>query len=381
MDTVHDINDEVEVQERDGMFWAFDYDMVEQYGVGGDDKVGIWATILALNEFDNISAAFFVQEEIGCIGSNNADMSQFRNANWIAQLDRRGHEDFIVSDMASAEFIEDMTPLVDKYNLEVTKQSTVTDVYKLVSNGAGVSGVNIASGYYRPHTKTEVVSYGICINSLELLFDMIRDHGGKKFKHKIKRKKKGYNGGYKNGQIFRSKHKGGKTKDNPYRYSDGREFYYEHGMPRERVLDYNLGLYEVFNGYGLFLHYEDLNGNVVRKDNDKSIKTYHNFEAELAEHKSDIVDISDELETEAEAAYDKYNEDVTNLESALFLFGFTLYDFKLGLVEDDFVKNISAHLYLQHGVALDYYEELFGIQGMYPDAAWVGSYTPINKHF
>jgi tripeptide aminopeptidase len=183
MDTVHDINGNYQVFKNDTFFSAFDTLAMKQLGVGGDDKVGIWAALAAITVFDNISVAFFVKEEIGCIGSNGADKKQFDRANWMAQLDRRGATDFIVAKMASQEFIDAMKPMVEEHGMEVKDQSTITDVSTLWRNGVGVSAVNIASGYWYPHTDNEVVNIDDATISLNLLFEMINQYGDTKFEH------------------------------------------------------------------------------------------------------------------------------------------------------------------------------------------------------
>ena len=42
-------------------------------GIGGDDKCGIFVCLQLLEKLDNVKVAFFVSEEIGCIGSSVAD--------------------------------------------------------------------------------------------------------------------------------------------------------------------------------------------------------------------------------------------------------------------------------------------------------------------
>lgn len=183
LDTVHQINKNVKSFFNGEFYYAFDMKEMEQYGVGGDDKVGIWAALAAITEFDNISIALFVQEEIGCIGSSNADMDNLKKANWLAQLDRRGSADFITAKMASKEFISDMEPIALKYALLNTNQSTITDVSTLFRKKVGVSAVNIASGYYFPHSPREVINWKDASESVRLLFEMITKFGKKRYQY------------------------------------------------------------------------------------------------------------------------------------------------------------------------------------------------------
>jgi len=185
MDTVHELipDRDYMVVETDEFYCAYNRTTMKQVGVGGDDKVGVWAALAALTEFDNISAAFMVKEEIGCLGSNGADLKQFARANWLAQLDRRGASEFIVYRMASKEFIDDMKPLAEMHGMEVKDQSTITDVSTLYRRKVGVSAVNIASGYWYPHTPQEVVNITDAVISLHLLFKMIEGYGENKYPH------------------------------------------------------------------------------------------------------------------------------------------------------------------------------------------------------
>ena len=189
MDTVHEMSSNIKVFNSDGMLFAFDTKEGSQRGIGGDDKVGVWAALCALTDWNDVSVAFFVEEEIGRIGSRNAEMSRFKKANWIAQLDRKGYEDFIVSDMTSKEFDTAVKDTVESHGLKFTKQDTITDVSELASRGVGVSCVNISSGYYSPHTRSEIVKVDDALNSLNLLYSMISKFGDVRFKHEIPKPK------------------------------------------------------------------------------------------------------------------------------------------------------------------------------------------------
>ena len=57
-DTVHDFVKGYCVRRIGNNFYAMDSTKMEQVGVGGDDKVGIWAALECIEKFDNIKAAF-----------------------------------------------------------------------------------------------------------------------------------------------------------------------------------------------------------------------------------------------------------------------------------------------------------------------------------
>lgn len=45
-----------------------------QEGLGADDKNGIWIALKCLRKYDSLKLAFFVSEEVGCVGSGKAVM-------------------------------------------------------------------------------------------------------------------------------------------------------------------------------------------------------------------------------------------------------------------------------------------------------------------
>lgn len=74
-DTVHEIVKNLTVIRIGENLTGFNAVMMEQTGIGGDDKVGIHIALECLEKFENIKVAFFRDEEIGCAGSYDADVS------------------------------------------------------------------------------------------------------------------------------------------------------------------------------------------------------------------------------------------------------------------------------------------------------------------
>ena len=127
----------------------------EQQGLGADDKNGIWVALKCLLEFDAIKVAFFMGEEIGCVGSEKADMSFFDDCRFVLQCDRKHGGDLITNvwgEMCSDEFLADTDFALFGYK---PTHGLMTDVATLKDNGLKVSAVNISCGYYEPHTDYE----------------------------------------------------------------------------------------------------------------------------------------------------------------------------------------------------------------------------------
>lgn len=139
-------------------------------GLGADDKNGIWVCLKALSRFDNIKCAFFVGEEIGCIGSSKADMDFFADCRFVLQCDRKGSSDLITVaggvELCSKAFIDAVGASDFGYS-ETT--GLMTDVMELKERGLAVSACNISCGYYGAHTDSEVT----VISELKNCFDFV----------------------------------------------------------------------------------------------------------------------------------------------------------------------------------------------------------------
>ena len=77
------------------MIVGYDHKRKRMTGIGADDKNGIWICLKCLEDFKAVKCAFFVQEEVGCIGSGHADMSFFSDCRFVIQCDRKGNGDMV----------------------------------------------------------------------------------------------------------------------------------------------------------------------------------------------------------------------------------------------------------------------------------------------
>ena len=163
------------VVETDGVIYGINTQTMAFEGIGADDKNGIWVCIKALSEFDVLKCAFFVSEEVGCVGSSVADMSFFENCRFVAQCDRKGNSDFISVasgvDLCSDEFLNDIN--VKTFGYKATN-GMMTDVMELKKRGLNVSACNISCGYFNPHSNNEMTRYSDLQNCFELVKHIIR---------------------------------------------------------------------------------------------------------------------------------------------------------------------------------------------------------------
>ena len=159
IDTVHEINNNVQVFKRDNKMFAMDMLTVEQYGIGGDDKVGIYITLSMLENLNNCKAVFFKDEEVGCLGSTKANFKFFDNSTIVLQCDRKHYGDFVSSingtKLNDDTLLNDLAALLDNFNLSSTTGG-LTDVLQIAKNN-DVQVANLSCGYYNPHTNEEYI--------------------------------------------------------------------------------------------------------------------------------------------------------------------------------------------------------------------------------
>lgn len=185
IDTVHQIQTSFEVLEFNDKLTAFNRDTMTQTGIGGDDKVGVFICLESLRIHDNIKAAFFHDEEVGCVGSYEADCDFFDDCGFVLQCDRRGNSDFIIEacgvELSGKAFKKAVKNIVYRYGYDFEK-GLMTDVMALKENYIDAAMANISCGYYNPHCDNEYVSINDVAWCLNLVTDIITTLNGKAFK-------------------------------------------------------------------------------------------------------------------------------------------------------------------------------------------------------
>lgn len=186
MDTVHDIADDLTAVTIGRNITGFNKATMQQTGIGGDDKVGIFITLECLRLFDTIKVAFFRDEETGCEGSYEADLSFFTDCNFVLQCDRQGYRDFIVEaggvELSSAQFQSSLKPLLDSFDYQAAT-GFMTDVMALKEIGVECSVANISCGYFNPHTEYEFVNIDCVEHCQNLVMSILHQFGTVKFPH------------------------------------------------------------------------------------------------------------------------------------------------------------------------------------------------------
>lgn len=148
LDTVH-LTDPVQ----------FYYDPCQKHlfsptGIGGDDRCGVYIILELLKAGYRPSIIFCCDEEIGGIGATEFTKvyADVRNVNWFLEFDRRGKNDVVCYDDDN----EELTKVFEQYGFK-SSYGSFSDI-SILAPFYKKSAVNISSGYYNAHTKSEYIS-------------------------------------------------------------------------------------------------------------------------------------------------------------------------------------------------------------------------------
>lgn len=134
-------------------------------GIGGDDKAGIFICLSLIEKFDVIMGAFFVEEEIGCIGSRKSKTGEghkwLLDASYFIQFDAPT-DNWVSRVCSGVELFDDnfnklLKPVFEQYGLtKINVNDPFTDVKELKLNYP-VCCINYFAGYMDMHTPVEYV--------------------------------------------------------------------------------------------------------------------------------------------------------------------------------------------------------------------------------
>ena len=149
-------------------------------GIGGDDKCGIYACLKLLEELPTIKVAFFVSEEIGCLGSKVADDNFFKDVGYVIQFD--APENWMITQFCfgvelfinNGEFhtIIDKVLTKNMSNRKEYQRHPYTDVYALKQK-YNFACLNISIGYYDYHSNVEYVIVDDTFNGVKIGKELI----------------------------------------------------------------------------------------------------------------------------------------------------------------------------------------------------------------
>ena len=195
-DTVHRVNENLRIKEyiQNGeghvnkvALTGFDVETGEPSGCGGDDKCGVFLALEMLDTLENVKAAFFISEEIGCIGSRAAVKSNpdfFKNVGYAIQYDSPEGDSLSSTLMgkylfeSSKDFTDKVGSVIKEHGITKWANHPYTDIWPLIDE-FDFCCLNLAAGYYRYHTKHEYVIVDDVQNGYDLgmkLFEILGEN-------------------------------------------------------------------------------------------------------------------------------------------------------------------------------------------------------------
>ena len=155
------------------------------YGLGGDDKCGILICLSLLEKIDKLKVAFFVQEEVGTVGSQRLNTKWFDNVGYVIGYDSPDRNRAAYACKGNRLFSQDF---FENYIKEVCEKNGVTNFYsepntdvRVIREKVDVQCMNFGSGYYKAHTKDEYILLEDVDAACKLGYELINHLGLSKY--------------------------------------------------------------------------------------------------------------------------------------------------------------------------------------------------------
>lgn len=168
-------------------------------GCGGDDKAGIFLALEIMDKFDIMKCAFFISEEIGCIGSSKADPDFFKDVAYAIQHDSPENDTIswycsgyllfneewakpgVFVDVKTGEeyFEGKIGDLLYNYGVRTFARHPYTDVSQLKKK-FDFQCINLPAAYYHYHSVNECVLIEGIETAYELSVAIIERLGNEK---------------------------------------------------------------------------------------------------------------------------------------------------------------------------------------------------------
>lgn len=129
-------------------------------GIGGDDKCGVYICLQLLEFFENIKVAFFVEEEIGMLGSKICDVDFFKNVGYAIQFDAPTDNWFSKTcsgeSLWTNDFFQEIESVLKEHSVDNISYDPFTDIVQIRQKFDFCCSV-LPTGYYDQHTVNEYV--------------------------------------------------------------------------------------------------------------------------------------------------------------------------------------------------------------------------------
>ena len=177
----------ITIKDQDGLLYALD-SRGNPTGCGGDDKAGVFICLELFERCDILKGAFFVSEEIGCVGSRRSDLSFFQDVGYVLEFDSPC-EDIMTYTCDGTQLFEDnglfirlAQPVLETHGVTDWQHHPYTDV-SILKRRHPFSCMNLPAGYFRMHTAYEYVSVEAVHNSINLGDALLRVLGNNLYRY------------------------------------------------------------------------------------------------------------------------------------------------------------------------------------------------------
>lgn len=144
--------------------------MWSPYGLGADDRAGVFAIFTLLRRGLRPHIVFTTDEEFGCLGAEALITREcpFKDIKYIIQIDRRGSNDCVFYELNYPEFEK----YIESFGF-VTAHGSFTDIVVLCPAWK-VAGVNLSTGYYNEHNFIEYLRPNQLMATIDKVEKMLR---------------------------------------------------------------------------------------------------------------------------------------------------------------------------------------------------------------
>ena len=158
---------------------------IDGQGIGADDKLGVYISLQLVSKFDKIKAAFFVEEEIGMMGSKELDKDFFNDVAYVIGWDSpdltRAAWKCSGTQLFTADFYKNhLQEVVKRWGFKDSDfhSEPFTDVIQ-IRDKTGVMCMNFGNGGYNAHSSNEYLVIEHVDHATGMGEDIIKSIGNK----------------------------------------------------------------------------------------------------------------------------------------------------------------------------------------------------------
>lgn len=159
---------------------------IDGQGIGADDKLGVYISLQLVKKFEKIKAVFFVEEEIGMLGSKELDKEFFNDVAYVIGWDSpdllRAAWKCSGTQLFTADFYKNhLREVVKRWGFKDTNfhSEPFTDVVQ-IREKTGVLCMNFGNGGYNAHSSDEYLVIEHVNHACGMGEDIIKSVGNKK---------------------------------------------------------------------------------------------------------------------------------------------------------------------------------------------------------